>query len=180
MNHYIQQLIDNFRQRRTIIRFPDKLLEGIEAKDTEEMAKLAFMEEHMTRYHQPIAEITGIEQVMLPLANQLTNDQATLLAHEIELLLHHFNLYPAFPPAFPGHLRYPLLRGIWQKKYLAVTYGEVEIGFCTLNDWDCPFPGYCTWCADFRREAREKYGDDQGSCDETKSIVFFPKPPSDQ
>lgn len=152
MNRYIEQLIDDIRKQRQFVEPPDEIWEGVDPTDPGEVEDFTYVEEFMYGAKEHVFKITGIEQNLLPSAKKLTTDQAAMLAIELELLLNHYNLYPDFPGKFPAHLRYPMLRKLWEKKYVAVSFGEIHIEFCSYDDAKCPFPGYCTACEDFRKE----------------------------
>lgn len=152
MNRYIKQLIEDFHRQRQVVRPPGKIWDSVDLNDSGEEEDMSYAEEFIYGTELPLNVITGIEQEMLPPHDKLDHEQAALLASEIELLLHHFNLCPDFPQTFPHHLRYPLLRKLWEQKFVPVTFGTVHIEFCEYDDSACPFPGHCTSCEDGRKE----------------------------
>ncbi len=152
MNRYIEQLIEDFRRQRQIVRPPNEIWEGIDATDPCELEDTAYVEEVIYGQKELLSDITGIEQNLLPPLRKLTREQAATLATEMELLLNHYNLYPDFPANLPGHLRYPLLRKLWEMEFVAVSFGENHIEFCDYDESKCPFPEYCTTCEEFMKE----------------------------
>jgi hypothetical protein len=150
MNRYIEQLIEDFHKSRQIVNPPSNIWNGMDAADPGDVEDTAYAEEVIYGKKELVSEITGIEQNLLPPPRKLTNQQAAMLASEMELLLNHYNLYPDFPEGFPGHLRYPMLRKLWKKKHVAVSFGENHIEFCNYDESKCPFPGYCNTCEEFR------------------------------
>jgi hypothetical protein len=152
MHRYIEQLIEDFRRQRQLVTPPHEIWEGVDPEDPVEQDDISHVEQFVYGTKQPVSVITGIDRDLLPPPDKLTDEQAANLAVEMELLLNHFSLYPDFPESFPAHLRYPMLRELWDTKQVPLSFGENHIEFCSCDESNCPFPGYCTTCEDFRKE----------------------------
>lgn len=152
MHRYIEQLIEDFRQRRQVVKPPHEIWDEADPTDPVELEDISYVEAYLYGDAMPVSDITGIDQIMLPPADKLTSEQAGKLAIEMELLLNHFHLFPDFPAHFSGHLRYPFLYDLWNNEYVSLSFGENHIEFCSYDESECPFPGYCTSCEEFRKE----------------------------
>ena len=156
MQNYIEQLIGDIRNARTIVRPPlDNIWDSADMTDEGEKEDLAFVEEFIYGVPEKISDITGIRLEMLPQPEMLQPFESALLAVELELLLKHFNFYPDFPEDFPIELHYPFLRKIWDDEHVPVSFGESHIEFCSSDIENCPFPGYCKICEELDKEMRE-------------------------
>jgi hypothetical protein len=103
-----------------------------------------------------LSGIVGIDRAMLPSDDVISDDQADLLADAMVTLLNAHNFYPDFPQnnglELPPRLRYKALRGVWDSEQVPVSAGEIHLEFCSYEEENCPFPGYCTSCSDFRQD----------------------------
>lgn len=163
METYLEQLIDDIRKAAWKVRPPHHLWEESKADpdDELELEDMSFVEQYIYGEEQSIAEITGIEQDQLPLPEQLTEPQQSLLAIELEKLLQLFHFCLDFPETFPAHLRYPFIREFWAGSQVPLSFGENHIEFCSYEENDCPFPGYCNTCKEMAEQM--KYDEECGS-----------------
>ncbi len=168
MNHYVSQLIDDIRMASWNLRPPHDLWVTSEANpDNElELEDMAYVEQYIYGEEEPIGEITGIDQELLPFPEELTTQEQALLATELEKLLEVFHFVLDFPETFPMHLRYPFIRDFWEESHVALSFGENHIEFCDCTENYCAFPGYCTSCAEIA--AQLKF--DEASGNETDNI----------
>ena len=152
MDKYIEQLINDFKTATWNLRAPGELWDSADIDNENEVEDLSYVEQFVYGEEQKISEITGIETGQLPPVEKLTEEQASLLAGEMEELLNYFHFYPEFPEGVPGLIRYRLLREKWDSKQVAVSFGRVHLEFCDYEEENCPFPGYCTTCKEIREE----------------------------
>ncbi len=129
MHRYIEQLIEDFRRQRQLVTPPHEIWEGVDPEDPVEQDDISHVEQFVYGTKQPVYLITGIDRDLLPPPDKLTDEQAATLAAEMELLLNHFSLYPDFPASFPAHLRYPMLRELWDTKHVPLSFGENHFPF---------------------------------------------------
>lgn len=163
MQRYIEQLIEDIHKATWNLRPPHALWEESKADpdDELELEDMTYLEQYVYGDEIPIANITGIEQERLPAPEKLTTEQKALLAEELEKLLQYFHFILDFPSEYPSHLRYPFIRNFWKEKHVALSFGENHIEFCDFEDDKCPFPGYCTTCAEIK--AQLKYDEEHSS-----------------
>jgi hypothetical protein len=152
MQRYIEQLIEDLQAATWKTRPPHAIWDGIDPDNENDSDDISYVEEFIYGQEERISSITGIERKLLPPVDGLSDDQAGILATELEKLLNVFNFYPDFPGDYPAHLRYPLLLGLWNKKYVPLSFGESHIGFCSFDEKECPFPGYCSTCKEIKRQ----------------------------
>lgn len=163
-----------------IVRPPDEIWDGVDTEDPVETEDIAHVEQYLYGMELPVSTITGIEQNLFPPPGKLTDDQMALLAKEMELLLNHHNLYPDFPANFPEHFRYPLLCSIWNEKFVPLSFGENHIEFCSYEQSQCPFPGYCTTCDEMKAEEESGFKSDGFPDDFNIDNLLNFKPPPDR
>jgi len=151
MERYIEQLIGDIHERMQNADPPSDLwLESVSGQtDETEPEGLAYIDEYLYGEKKPISRITGFDLNLFPPPERLNKEQQALLACELEKLLLHLNFYLDFPANYPNHLRYPFILKFWAEEHVHVSFGESHIEFCSYDEEDCPFPGYCTSCADF-------------------------------
>ncbi|MFW6310099.1 MAG: hypothetical protein ACOC1D_03270 [Prolixibacteraceae bacterium] len=152
---YIEQLIKDIRKATFNIRPPRELWADADPDDEGVVEDLAYAEEFIYGEKEPVEKITGIKVGSLPPEERLTTKQQEVLAIELEKLLNYFNFRFEFPENLPVHMRYPWLRNFWQEERVALSFGESYVGLCDYDEENCPFPGYCTGCADFAKEEEE-------------------------
>ena len=97
-----------------------------------------------------IGVTTNIEQMELPPANRLSEDQQALLAEKLQELLSYHHYILDFPESLPSHLKYPHIYSFWKEKHLPMKHGFFHVEFCEYDPENCPFPGYCTYCDDHK------------------------------
>lgn len=156
MQRYIEQLIGDIRQATWNMKPPHKLWEESEADpdDELELEDMSYVEQYIYGEKEPIAQITGIEQGQLPPPEKLTEEQQTLLVTELERLLQYFHFYLDFPVNYPVHLRYPFILKLWEEDHVPLSFGESHIEFCDYDEENCPFPGYCQNCKEYKEQLK--------------------------
>lgn len=161
MKRYIEQLIEDIHQATWKIKPPHKIWEESEADpyDEGELEDISYVEKFIYGEEKTISKITGIDTELLPDFDQLSIDEQSLLAKELENFLKFFNFYLDFPKNFPEHLRYPFIKDFWSENHVPLSFGENHIEFCEYDDEFCPFPGYCKTCEEI--EAQMKFDEEQ-------------------
>jgi hypothetical protein len=156
MERYLEQLVGDIRNATWKVSPPHEIWEksGADPDNELELEDISHVEQYVYGDELPISEITGIEQELLPLANQLTEPQQALLASELEKLLNVFHFFPDFPGDYPLNLHYPFLRKIWSESHVPLSFGENHIEFCNYEEENCPFPGYCKSCEEFKAQMK--------------------------
>lgn len=154
MNRYIEQLIGDIRKATLNIRPPHEIWFSSEADpdDEVELDDISYIEQYFEGVEEPIESITGIDAICLPPPEKLTDDQKALLSVELEKLLGVFHFILDFPEGYPLHLRYPFIVDFWQEYHVALSFGESHIEFCEYDEENCPFPGYCHSCQEYKKE----------------------------
>lgn len=156
MKRYIEQLIDDLHARMQIINPPSEMWIDAEADPTNELEleDMAYAEQFIYGEKKKITEITGIDNILFPPAEKLSIKQRALLAQEMEKLLQHYNLYLDFPVSYPNHLRYPFILNFWTEEHVPLSFGENHIEFCSYDEENCPFSGYCDTCNEIAGQMR--------------------------
>ena len=152
MERYIEQLIEDIHISRSQVRPPSDVWNDADVNDPGETEDMAYAEEFIYGTAEPLEQITRIGQEQLPREDQLTPEQKSRLAKELLLLLLHYNFVPDFPKTFPLDKQYAFIRGIWKNKYVELSFGQSHIEFCSYEEEDCPFPGYCTTCEEIKAQ----------------------------
>lgn len=147
LTKYIKQLIMDIHE--SIQSIPEEPDEESMSEEESFRKHIEAVEEYIYGDPKKISLITAIARNNLPLPEQLDQEQKTLLAQELENLLHHFHFVPDFPEGFPDDLKYKFLRNIWDDKHPYVKSGGSHIEFCNYDPDHCPFPDYCNTCAEF-------------------------------
>ena len=155
LDRYIEQLISELRKATFNVKPPHEIWNGADPDDEGLVEDLSYAEEYIYGKKEPVSSITGIDAATLPPSEQLSEKQQELLASELEKLLNYFNFHLDFPPNFPIHLRYPFICDFWKEERVALSFGESHIEFCDYDEDNCPFPGYCTSCEEYRKEEEE-------------------------
>jgi hypothetical protein len=146
MERYITQLISDIRQATWNLKPPHEIWEDVDPDNEVELEDISYVEEYVYGKPEKISAITSIATELLPYPEKLNEDQAGLLASELEKLLNFFHFYLDFPEDYPLHFRYPFIREIWDDEYVPLSFGESHIEFCDYDETICPFPGYCNTC----------------------------------
>lgn len=156
MQRYIEQLIEDIHQATLGLKPPHEIWEETKADpDNElELDDISYVEEFVYGDEIPVSVITGIDYNLLPLNEQLTDNQMTLLAFELEKLLDYFHFHLDFPETYPHHLRYPFIRNFWTEKHVAISFGTSHIEFCEYDETQCTFPGYCKTCSEVKQQMK--------------------------
>jgi hypothetical protein len=152
MQRYIEQLIADIHQATWQIRPPGEMWDYADPNSELETEDMAYVEKYIYGKEEPISLITGIDVQLLPPPDKLTQEQQALLAEELEKLLQNFNFYLDFPVNYPSHMRYSFIRSFWDREEVAISFGENHIEFCSYEEENCPFPGYCTTCKDIAEQ----------------------------
>ncbi len=157
MDRYITELLKEIRKATFNIRPPRELWETADVDDEGEVEDMAYAEEYIYGEKEPVSSVTGIDAESLPPPQKLTKKQKELLATELENLLQYFHFHLDFPEGYPAYLRYPFIKNFWKEKHVALSFGESHIELCDYDEGNCPFPGYCTTCAEFKAEEETGY-----------------------
>lgn len=150
MQKYIQQLLIDIQQACLDVGPIHTLWEASEADpDNElELEDMSFVEQYIYGNPEPIGEITSIPPETLPPTEKLTESQRETLAIALTQLLDHCHFQLEFPDSYPMELRYAFIRNFWNTEQVLLSYGNNHIEFCDYDSENCPFPGYCTSCAE--------------------------------
>jgi len=139
MEKYVQQLVDDLREAATKVHEPDPLWH---VDGSEELEGFEDVERFLHGPLEKLSAIVGIESVVFPPAERLTEGQQATLFSEMEALLAAYFFVPDFPDGLPITLRYRLLRTHWDDEYvfMGAGAGESHIEFCAYVVQECPFP----------------------------------------
>lgn len=144
MEHYIEQLMEDFREASKRVPPPGPLREDIDKDNPNEVEDMAYIEEHYLSTPKPLSEIVGIETKYLPPMEKLTEEQAERLYTEMERMLNAYHFRMVFPDGLPAIIKYRCMCDLWDDKQAMVGAGEVEILICDSDPEICPFPeGFC-------------------------------------
>lgn len=157
MKRYLGQLIEDMRKAAQLIRPPHKLWEESEADpfDEGELEDMSYIEQFVEGEVQPVSVITGIDEDAFPPSDKLTRQQQEQLACEMEKLLDHFHFTLDFPQNYPMYLRYTFFRNFWKEEHVPLSFGTTHIELCDFDENNCPFPGYCNSCEEYRLECEK-------------------------
>lgn len=175
MQNYVNELIQDIRKASWNIRPPRDIWEGVDPDYEVELEDLSFAEKYYYGEIEPISLITGIDAILLPSPEKLSDDQMAQLSEELEKLLRNYSFVLEFPDKFPLDLRYPIIREFWNEDHVALSFGVNNIEFCDFNEEECPFPGYCNTCKEIEEqmkadEEKEKRIRDRGGFDDIEFI----------
>lgn len=166
MNLYIEQLLEDIRLATEIAPKQENSEEAFSNEDEPE----SYFED-VGRYisgadEKKLSDILGIPLEVLPNPGKLTERQIGLITDELIKLLNAWNFYPDFPDGLPDHLKYKALLGIWENDFTQLSSGETHIEFCSYDQENCPFPGYCSVCNEIMEKEPGLYGlNGDTSCD---------------
>lgn len=156
MDHYLDQLIqdiDHIINKKPAA--PSEIWDGVNLDNDAEVEDISYIEQYLSGVKNELQHIVGIAKESLPPADQLNDKQIAKLFQALVDLLeyHHYEL--SYPADFSNRIKYELLYNKWDKKQPKVTHGFVGIEFCNYDESECPVPGKCRVCADFRIEAEQ-------------------------
>lgn len=154
MDNYLKQLIDDLHEATWKIKPPHDLWSTADPDDEVELEDMSFAEQYIYGKEEKISKITGIETFMLPPPEKLSEEQQGLLAEELEKLLSYFHFHLVFPDDYPSHFRYPFILNFWNEEHVALSFGNINIEFCTFDEENCPFPGYCKTCKEVAEQMK--------------------------
>jgi hypothetical protein len=147
MERYINQLVNDLKAAKNWaqVNKPKN-----EISDSDLIAELEEIDHIIDEEPDiPMYKILGIDPVVFPPVEKLTNDQAALLAKEILELWQYFNFEAVYPENFPLHMLYSLLIRKFQEPIMYFPMGTTGIEFCNYDPNECPFGmAYCT-CKDY-------------------------------
>lgn len=155
MQEYINQLIGDIRAAGWNMRPPNEIWGNADPEDEVELEDMSYVEKYMYGEEELISEITGIDAIMFPPPEKLTDAQKTLLSVELEKLLLNYSFVLDFPEAYPSHLRYPFIRNFWSESHVPLTFGTNHIEFCDYEEGQCPFAGYCDICKEMEEQMKQ-------------------------
>lgn len=174
MKRYIEQLIKDLKKARNYDDPPEMMEDFLIGQVEKAEDQIADVEEYLNGSRQPLSQILGIEKDKLPSPEYLSDEQATLLAHEMEKLWKHFRFYPSYPvDDLPGEVRYRLLRDSWDIDQVCLSTGAIGVEFCDYDDENCPIPEYCNACEQWKEEYDEVHDSQKElseGADKTKSV----------
>ncbi|MHC1774697.1 MAG: hypothetical protein AB9834_04710 [Lentimicrobium sp.] len=156
MKRYIEQLIEDMHARMQTVNPPSEIWLESEADPTNELEleDMAYVEQYIYGEEKKIVEITGFDFQLFPDPEKLSRKQQSTMAQEMEKFLKHFNFYLDFPESYPNHLRYPFILKFWTEEHVPLSFGENHIEFCSYDEENCPFPGYCEICREVADQMR--------------------------
>ena len=156
MERYLEQLIGDIRNATWKVTPPHPIWQesGADPDNELELEDMSYVEQYVYGDELPISKITGIDEELLPPADQLSDPQQALLATELENLLNVFHFFTDFPLDYPANLRYSFLKKLWGESHVPLSFGENHIEFCDYEEDKCPFPGYCKSCAEFKQQMK--------------------------
>ena len=100
----------------------------------------------------PMHKIFGIDPIIFPPSDRLSDEQATILTNEILELWQQFNIDVVVPPNFPLPRLYPLLVKKFTEPFLYFPMGMTSIEFCDYDVSKCPFGDEYCMCKDIDTE----------------------------
>jgi hypothetical protein len=169
---YIEQLLEDLQNatEKGAKQDPRKNKTGFTGQDFPDI--IAQVEQYSDGPMYRLSATVGIDTVMLPADDLLSDEQTALLAPKMECLLNAFNFYPDFPQntgkVIPSRMRYRAMRERWDSEQPVAGSGEIHLEFCSYDEEDCPFPGYCNTCNEFYAP------DDAGTDSKTTDVGFIP------
>jgi len=171
MEKYLEQLFADLNKASQKHTPPHDiwLSSGADPDNEIELDDMSFVEEYIYGEKMPISEITGMCQEQLPPPDILNEEQQAMLSVKLEEFLTFFNFKLEFPQNFPNHQRYTFIRRFWGTEHVPVSFGTSHIEFCSYDEENCPFPGYCNTCSEFNVELED--GSNFGNNKEVN--VFF-------
>ncbi|MFO7863387.1 MAG: hypothetical protein R6U85_05260 [Salinivirgaceae bacterium] len=152
MERYVKQLIEDINAATWKVNPPREIWDSVDLENDCEIDDISHVEKYVYGKEEPISKITGLDVVLLPPAERLSDDQKSKLSAKLEelLALHHFEL--DFPPDYPLHMRYSFIRNFWHEEHVEMSFGTSHIEFCDFEEENCPFPGYCNTCKEIEEQ----------------------------
>jgi len=145
MKRYIEQLIEDMRA--AAIAAPPDPFDNPDLDDDEAFEmEMEETERFVNGPYQKLADIVGIDKIMLPAPERLAEGDMQKLIPEIVALLNAYHFQPEYPEKVPPLMIYQALYNIWDDDFVQMRFGTVHIDFCDYDPETCPFPGYCTLC----------------------------------
>lgn len=164
MQRYVEQLVQDIRSATRNIRPPNPvwLNSGADPDSETEAQDMAYPEQFNTAKEASVSVIAGIDTLLLPPADKLTENQKTLLSIELEKLLDVCHIKLDFPENYPNNLRYKIIRSIWNEKVVAMSFGTTHFTLCDYDRSTCPFPGYCEICDEMEMQFKNDEEQSEG------------------
>lgn len=149
MDKYLSQLAEDMRESAKHVPDPQTLIDQADLNLPEEFEMFTDVEMYLHGPQQTLSEITGIDTMVLPPVERLTDPQIIFLLDEMKRLLKAYCFYPDFPEGLAVEIKYRLLRDKWESKHVLMATGQTGIGFCTYCPEDCPLPDEYCHCREF-------------------------------
>lgn len=162
MEEYLLQLIEDLRAAAGNVPQPGELWSGVDMNNPAEVEDIAYVE-YLQGKPQPLFKIVGIEKVVFPPMEKLTEAQTIILYREMELLLKAYHFAPFFPEGLPEIHKYHLLLAHWESDQIFVSAGTCTIEFCNYEGLECPFPEEYCGCQKFEEEESDEPFTEKGS-----------------
>lgn len=146
MQKYINQLIEDLRTAKKYapIHKEQSLMSDTEiCEELEEIDRIIDEEPD-----KPLHNIFGIDPIVFPPLEKLTDIQAQQLADEILALWGVFNIEAVYPEKFPKDKLYPLLVQKFKEPFMYFPMGQTGIEFCHYEPEECPFGNEFCMCKD--------------------------------
>jgi len=153
MDKYINQLISDIEKLlKKKPGKPSEIWDGVNLKNEAEVEDMSYIEQYLYGKKHELQHIVGIQKEALPPSDRLTDYHISILLPYLESLLeyHHFEL--SYPTKLDNRTKYELLFKEWDQMHVKVSYGTVGIEFCHYNEDECPIPGKCKSCEEFKFE----------------------------
>ena len=171
MKRYIEQLIEDLRKARDYDDPPEMMEDFLIGQTDKAEDHIADVEEYLNGPRQPLSQILGIEKEKLPTPERLSDEQAEVLAGEMEKLWRHFRFFPSYPEDnFPGKIRYRLMRDSWDIDQVHLSTGAIGVEFCDYDEENCPVPGYCKACEEWKKEYDEVHDSQKRDEEESETV----------
>ena len=155
MDQYLDQLIEDLGEIVQQVPPPGAIWSGVDMTNPNETEDIAHVEQSQNGESKPLSKIVGVEKIVLPPVERLTDAQADLLCTAMVSVLSVYHFIPDFPVGLPAKLKYKVLRDHWDQEQVAVTGGAVHIALCDCVTSACPFPPEFCDCLVVEREEQE-------------------------
>ena len=143
MQRYVDQLIaDLAKAKPAAVVYDLSFSDG----DAGEEWKLN-LEESALAPRKSLSEWTGIEQVQLPPARMLSDQQIQSLLKAIIELLQSFNVIAAFHTYVPIRKQYHAIREYWKQDVPFLKYAVHHLNYCDHDQKKCPLGEEYCQCA---------------------------------
>lgn len=151
MDKYIDQLIKEIEDKLEKLGANNATAWDVPNLKKEEQAEnMEHVEEFLYGKEYELQDIIGLDRNSLPPPSKLTDTQISKLLLALNELLefHHYQL--AFPGELNDRIKYELLFEKLKEKQVKTNFGNIGIEFCSYMIEDCPIPGKCRACEDFK------------------------------